>query len=136
MDFLSVKNAASAHVLAYKALMAPNAASGVAGEAFFITDGKPIPFWDFSRKVWAAAGDRTPPDEIKVVPAWLVLGLAIAVEWMYWVFTFGQKTPQFLRSYTIRYVTEERTFSIEKARTILGYEPEDEMDEGIETGVA
>jgi len=138
MDFLSAKNAARAHILAYRALMSPDEESralGVAGEAFFITDGKSLPFWDFSRKIWAAAGDRTPPDKIKIVPAWLVLGLAVALEWVYWVFTLGQKTPKFLRSHTIRYVTQERTFSIEKARTRLGYQPVDEMDQSIEDGV-
>ena len=137
MDFLSAKNAARAHVLAYKALLSPieSIASKAAGEAFFITDGKPMPFWDFSRKIWAAAGDHTPPEKIKVIPAWLVLSLAIALEWVYWVITFGQKTPKFLRSHTIRYVTEEQTFSIEKARRLLGYDPEDERDQSIHDAV-
>ncbi|CAG8961398.1 hypothetical protein HYFRA_00013346 [Hymenoscyphus fraxineus] len=137
MDFLSARNAARAHVLAYKALMKPETASQskVAGEAFFITDGKPVPFWDISRKIWAAAGDKTPPEKIKVVPVWLVLGLAVALEWIYWVFTFGQKSPGSLRSHTIRWVTEERTYSIEKARERLGYEPVDETDQSIKEGV-
>ncbi|CAG8979478.1 hypothetical protein HYALB_00012078 [Hymenoscyphus albidus] len=137
MDFLSARNAARAHVLAYKALMKPESASHskIAGEAFFITDGKPVPFWDFSRKIWAAAGDKTPPEKINLVPVWLVLGLAVALEWIYWVFTFGQKSPGSLRSHTIRWVTEERTYSIEKARERLGYDPVDETDQSIKEGV-
>jgi len=136
MDFLSAKNAAKAHILAYRALVPTGTQSSVAGEAFLITDGKPMPFWDFSRKVWAAAGEPVPQDKIKIVPAWLVLSLAVTMEWLYWIFTFGHKTPQFLRSHTIRYVTQERTFSIEKAKKLLNYQPEDDMDKSIGDGVA
>ncbi|KAL9122803.1 MAG: hypothetical protein Q9187_000648 [Circinaria calcarea] len=137
-DFVSATNAATAHVLAAKAILRgfhdPQSPK-VDGEAFFITDGKPVFFWDFSRKVWSAAGDRTPAKAVKIIPAWFVLGLAITVEWIYWVFTFGQRTPKFLRSHTIRWVTSQRTFSIEKAKQRLDYRPVDDMDESIIKGV-
>jgi len=137
-DFVSATNAASAHLLAAKALlrsMKDPKAPKVDGEAFFITDGRPVFFWDFSRKIWSAAGDRTPKESIKVVPAWFVLGLAITVEWLYWILTFEQRTPEFLRSHTIQWVTSERTFSIEKARQQLGYKPVDNMEQSIQDGV-
>jgi hypothetical protein len=60
----------------------------------------------------------------------------IAEEWLFWIFTFGQKTPSFLRSHTIRYVTEKRTFSIEKVKQRLGYVPVDDRKTCIEEGVA
>lgn len=41
-----------------------------------------------------------------------------------------------LRIYIIRYVTREKTFSIDKAKNILGYKPEDDMDQSISEGVA
>ena len=69
------------------------------------------------------------------MPGWLVLGVAIAVEWLYWIFTFGQKTPKFLRSHTIRWVISERTFSVEKAKQRLGYKPVNNEDESIKKGV-
>ena len=136
MDFVSVNNATKAHILAYRALISESISARVAGEGFFITDGKPVPFWDFSRKVWAAAGDKTPPEKVRVIPAGLVLGLSLFLEWVYWVFTFGQRSPAYLKSYTVRYVSEERTFSIKKARDLLGYEPVDDMDQSIKDAVA
>jgi len=138
MDFVSASNAARAHLLACKGLLKgiedPEAPK-VDGEAFFITDDKPVFFWDFSRRIWEAAGDRTPKESIRIIPAWFVLGLAIAAEWLYWVFTLGHRTPQFLRSHTIRFITSQRTFSITKAKERLGYAPVDDMEESITKGV-
>ena len=59
IDTVYAGNAASAHVLAAKALLNPCYAPGkVDGEAFNITDSNPVPFWDLSRLVWCAAGDK------------------------------------------------------------------------------
>ena len=85
-DFYSATNAATAHILAARALLAgmeDPAVPKVDGEVFFITDGKSMPFWTFSRKVWGSAGDRTPPEKIKKIPAWFVLSIAITMEWIY-----------------------------------------------------
>ena len=137
-DGVSVENAVSAHLLAAKALLRgikdPKAPK-VDGEAFFITDDNPQLFWDFARKIWRAAGDETPPESIIVIPAWVMIGLAIVAEWFYWIFTFGQRTPKILRVYAMRWVTTERTFSVEKAKKRLGYKPVDNMDEIIRRGV-
>ncbi|RAL66109.1 hypothetical protein DID88_005766 [Monilinia fructigena] len=53
----------NAHLLAAAALLAtiklgttPLDHERVDGEAFLITNGSPIPFWDMARAVWAAAG--------------------------------------------------------------------------------
>ena len=51
------------------------------------------------------------------------------------MFTFGQRTSKFLRSHTIRWVSSERTFSINKAKNRLSYQPSDDMDENIARGV-
>lgn len=64
----------------------------VNGEAFFITDGRPLPFWTFARKVRSAPGDNTRAEKTKVIPRWLILSLAITIEWLFWIFTAGQRT--------------------------------------------
>ena len=71
-DACSVQNAAKAHVLAAKTLLfeRDDPLLKVDGEAFFITDGHPVPYWDFLRMIWAAAGDQTPLEEVQVIPAW------------------------------------------------------------------
>ncbi|KAL8687904.1 MAG: hypothetical protein Q9218_006053 [Villophora microphyllina] len=136
-DFVSVSNVALSHVLAVRVLLAkPDIASPkVDGEAFFITDGDPVPFWDFARKVWAAAGVELKPEEITVVPAWFVLNLASLVEWIYWVFTLGLVRPKTLRRQAIGFTCLPRTFSIAKARQCLGYTPLQDRDEQIRKGV-
>ena len=58
-DFTYVDNAAYAHVLAAENLMTPveKLQNGSArGEAFFITNGQPVYFWDFARGCWAEFG--------------------------------------------------------------------------------
>lgn len=139
-DRTSGENAALAHLLAAKALLAkindPTAdRRKVDGEAFFITDGRPMPTWDFCRLVWKAAGDHTPPEQIKVIPAWFILNLATLTEWVYWIFTLGYKKPTTFRRALIETTCVERTFSIEKARERLGYKPMENMEDAIKRGV-
>ncbi|KAI8194190.1 Sterol-4-alpha-carboxylate 3-dehydrogenase, decarboxylating [Colletotrichum sp. SAR 10_65] len=66
-----VGNAADAHIAASDKLL--TAPEGVAGEAFFITNGPPMKFWDFSRTMWKAAGDKTKIEDVKVAVKALVL---------------------------------------------------------------
>ena len=136
-DYVSAPNVAQAHLLAAKALLRQpdNEDAKVDGEAFFITDGKPVPFWTFQRSVWYAAGDRTAPEEVKVIPAWLMLSLASVIEWLYWAFTLGLKRPKVLRRQTMMYTCFPRTYSIEKAKERLGYKPVDEREEQILKGL-
>ena len=137
-DYCSVTNVAAAHVLAVKAILGgidnPNATK-VDGEAFIITDGAPAPFWDFERMVWTAAGARL-PEKVHVIPAWFMLALASTVEWIYWIFTFGLIKPRRMRRHLIEYSVVQRTFSIEKAKRLLGYNPVDDRAENIAKGVA
>ncbi|KAI9686119.1 MAG: hypothetical protein M1820_010685 [Bogoriella megaspora] len=136
-DFVSANDAAMAHLLAAKALLRPEDRDklGIGGEAFFVTEGDPLSYWDFQRKVFAAAGDRTLQADITITPPWLMLAFASMLEWMYLVFTLGQKTPP-LRRHAIEYVCSERTHSIDKAKVRLGYLPTPQKrDERIQEGV-
>lgn len=67
-DFTHVTNVAHAHILAAEILVRNHNLSfqssslslndkRVDGEAFFITNDDPVFFWDFVRRVWAAAGE-------------------------------------------------------------------------------
>lgn len=136
-NFVYVQNAAHAHLLALKGLFpGPDVADPpqVAGEAFFISDGEQIPFWDLCRKLWAAAGDRTPPGKIRVLPFWLLFVFAAVGEWSYWIFTLGRREPE-LRTQDLEYLRTGCIFSIEKARTRLGYQVLVDQDEGIRRSV-
>lgn len=137
-DVVSTQNVAAAHLLAIKGLLSESElrSPGVDGEAFFITDGDPPQFWDFQRRIWAAAGDRTRLEEIKILPAWFMLSLASTLEWVYLVFTLGQKRPSIFQRHNLEYTCLHKTFSIDKARRLLGYKPVDTRDEHIKSGVA
>ena len=137
MDWVSASNAAQSHLIAAEALLrrSEDGSENVDGEAFFVTDGNPIPFWTFERLIWSAAGDRTTLEEVTIIPAWFMLNLASAVEWLYWAFTLGLKRPKVLKRQTMMYTCSPRTYSIEKARERLGYKPVDDRDEQIQRGV-
>jgi len=61
-DWTYVGNVARAHILAAKVLLLQSSSASrttlprVDGEAFFITNGDPMPFWDFVRAIGDAAG--------------------------------------------------------------------------------
>ena len=137
-DPVSATNAAAAHILAARALLAGisnPAAPKVEGEAFFISDGAPEFFWTFLRQVWTAAGDNTPLDQVNKIPTWLLLPFASAVEWTYRICTLGYKRPMTIRRDTIEWACSTRTFSIEKARKLLGYMPVNDREETIAKAV-
>ena len=136
-DAIYVGNAASVHIAAAKALSDTGTTkSKVDGEAFFITDDNPIPFWDFQRKIWTAAGDKTSTTSIHVIPAWIAMTMAAIVEYLFWIGSLGQKLPpKTLRRDVLRYTVNNRTFCIDKAKERLGYKPLVSTDEGIKRGV-
>ena len=136
-DSIYVDNAASAHLMAAKALLRDKASRPkVHGEAFFITDDNPMPFWDFQREIWVAAGDKTPLTKVIIVPAWIGMLMATVVEYVFWIFTLGQELPpKTMRRNVLRYAFTNRTFCINKARERLGYRPLVDTDVGIQRGV-
>ncbi|KAI9720721.1 MAG: erg26, C-3 sterol dehydrogenase [Chrysothrix sp. TS-e1954] len=164
-DCTYVGNAAHAHCLAATALLGTHAAlsnssggkggekvvvvaeqgKGVDGEAFMITNGTPVPFWDFTRSVWGAyarqAAQRTqlPPvnPPVAAANAWvlpisLAITLAQVAGWVYWVFGLGE--PRLTPSKVV-YSGMTRFYSVDKARERLGYVPVWGLEEGIERGV-
>ncbi|MCJ1357601.1 MAG: erg26, C-3 sterol dehydrogenase [Icmadophila ericetorum] len=154
-DFVSVDNSAAAHVLLAKSLLAQvnrerddPALPKVDGEAFNITDGPEGRhyFWDYPRLVWHAASEDLKGTEgiepytfnaqkTWVIPTWLALLLADALEWIYWLFTLGTKRPYHFGRQQVEYFCFERTYSITKARRRLGYVPRGDWEEGVRKAV-
>ncbi|MCJ1238517.1 erg26, C-3 sterol dehydrogenase [Varicellaria rhodocarpa] len=143
-DFTYVENAAHAHILAAVALlrtaaMAPNITplshERVDGEAFFITNGEPMYFWDFARAIWAHAGDtREPQTGVWVVQRDLGLVIAGLIEWVFWILFWGKRAPS-LTKRIVNYSALTRYFNIEKARKRLGYEPVTGVEVGLKRSV-
>jgi sterol-4alpha-carboxylate 3-dehydrogenase (decarboxylating) len=129
-EFVYVQKAAEAHILAARALLNPASAPGVAGEAFFISDGKPEFFFDFTRRCYAATGNPVDPKDVTVIPLAAMQAMASIGEWAYKIFTFGTITPKLHRD-SIDYLGGSCCWSIEKARQRLGYEPVTDQDAAI-----
>ncbi|KAF2237991.1 NAD(P)-binding protein [Viridothelium virens] len=139
-EWLSAENAAQAHLLAVEALLAEHQqpkeiAERVAGEAFFVTDGEALPFWDHFRLIWRAAGDRTAESEVTKIPPLAIMSLAAIVETIYWIFTFGRTKPKAMRRDLLAFTFLERTFSIDKARKRLGYILKANRNAQVQAGV-
>lgn len=140
-DFTNVHNVAHAHILAMQKLIdthgnpvQPLADERVDGEAFFITNDEPYLFWDFARAIWSAAGDKTDPKSVWVIPKSLALVLATVVEWIFWILFLGSKEPSLTRR-KINFSTINRTYCIDKAKDRLGYKPLVNMEDSIIRGV-
>lgn len=140
-DFTYVGNVAHAHILAARELIKTQAAAKerqdedrVDGEAFFVTNAEPYRFWDLTRAVWAAAGDKTKPEEVWVIPKGLGLFLASLIEWIFWLLFWGRKKPALTRQ-QVKFSCMNRTYNIEKARRRLGYQPIVNMSDAIRRGV-
>ena len=134
-DFTYVGNVAYAHILATIALLnthelptMPLDHERVDGQAFIITNGSPIYFWDFARLVWIAAGDQTELSQVWVIGKDLGLQLASLLEWLFWI--AGGRKPA-LSWKAFNYSSMTRYFNIDKAKTMLGYRPQVGMEEGV-----
>jgi len=127
-DYTYIDNLVDAVVLAHDALAHDGQASVAAGQAYFITNGEPIPFWDFVSAVLAELG--YPPIRYKV-PAKLVYAIA-AIKETVERFKGDVITPEDgLTRFAIRYMCTHHYFSIAKARRELGYDPAVSIREGI-----
>lgn len=135
-EHVYIDNAVHAHLLAAKVLLSldEGLTIRVDGETFFITDDSPMPWYDFARKVWYAAGDRTEPEWIRVVPMHLALATASVNDWVSWTVTLGRRRQEFTSEGMAR-LRRGTHFSIEKAREWLGYEPLVPAEEGIRRAV-
>ncbi|GAA5987372.1 hypothetical protein JCM10908_001930 [Rhodotorula pacifica] len=103
----------------------------VAGQAYFVTNGEPIAFWDFPRAVWKEYNGHVAP---WVLPLPVPVGLSIAALAEGVMGVLG-KTPNMTQGKVV-YSTVNRFYNIEKARRFLGYEPIVGFEEGVKRAVA
>lgn len=82
----------------------------VAGQAFFITNGEPTPFWDFMRAVWVEYNGHVPGFVFKL-PVELGLTIASIGETIMWLL---RKPPPNMTRGKVVYSTTYRYYNIEK----------------------
>ncbi|KAI9346995.1 3beta-hydroxysteroid dehydrogenase [Obelidium mucronatum] len=130
-DYTYVDNAADAHILAADKLNDAN--SGVAGEAFFITNDSPVFFWDFPKMVFDEVGTKN--TLTTVFPLWLAFALAYIVEFFVLLLSPVRKIHPTLTLFRLNTITQNKYHNIEKAKKLLGYKPKVPLGEGIKRSV-
>lgn len=130
-DLTYVGNVAQAHVQAAERL---DIGSPAAGEAFFITNQEPVPFWQFTGDLLAGLGYERPSRRL---PLGLVLTIAMIFEYVIRpLLSPIVKLSSDFTVFRVRIVTRQRAFCGDKARRLLGYVPRVSVREGLERTVA
>ncbi|OBZ80815.1 Sterol-4-alpha-carboxylate 3-dehydrogenase, decarboxylating, partial [Choanephora cucurbitarum] len=112
---------------------------GAAGQAFNLTNGTPVPFWDFASRIWAVYGAYMPNNK-KIVLSYnasmfiaLISESILSIKQLFWD---KSQLKEGMTRARIKQAMSSRYFNITKARTILGYEPQIGLDEGIQLSIA
>lgn len=124
VDMTYVDNAADAHILAADRL-APG--SPIAGKAYFITNGEPMPIADLVNMI-LHAGDLPPVTKSISGSAAYRIGAVLETVWR--LFRFGGEPP--MTRFVARQLGTAHWFDITAARRDLGYEPRVTIAEGME----
>lgn len=123
IDSVYIDNAAEAHVLAADRLWP---GSPIAGKAYFISNGEPMPLWALARG-FLEAGD------VPVVTRSINPGVAYVIGWVletvYGMFWPDEEPP--LTRFVAREMATAHWFDLTAARRDLGYEPRVSIDEGL-----
>jgi nucleoside-diphosphate-sugar epimerase len=101
------------------------AGKGLAGEAYFVTDGEPVVFREFVSEMLRTQGVE-PPD--RSLPGWTAAPLARICELAWRLPLPGEPPMTRFRSWVL---TQECTIDISKARRELGYEPVVTREQGF-----
>lgn len=125
-DFTYIENAAHAHILASEKL---DTSPEVAGEAFFITNGTPVPFFNNGRKFLTYFGAEN--SFYRHLPFALAIVLAYTITALLNLLAPIRQIPWTLTPFVVYNATTDRYFDISKARNLLGYEPIYSLEEGL-----
>lgn len=123
IDTVYVDNAAEAHLLALDRL-APG--SPVAGRAYFISNGEPVPAWDLINRILAAGGVGPVTRSVPARAAWVT---GAACELVYSVLWPDREPP--MTRFLASELSTAHWFDLSAARRDLGYEPRVKLEEGL-----
>ncbi|KAM0787109.1 hypothetical protein ACM66B_006364 [Microbotryomycetes sp. NB124-2] len=106
---------------------------GVAGQVFIVGGGEPIPFWTFARAVWYEYNGHVPWFTLRL-PASAGMAIAQVAEW-YAAVVGIPKEKLGISKGRMQYVLGDLYFDLDKARRVLGYEPQNSVIDGIQDSI-
>lgn len=124
VDFLHIDNLVSAHILAAKGLTAEKNFIA-SGQAYFISDGKPINNFEFFRPLIEGLGYSFPTLRL---PVWLIFYFAALTELIHNLVANIYNFQPFLTCTEVSKTGVTHYFSIMKAEEQLGYTPTKQND--------
>ncbi|CAE7452746.1 3BETAHSD/D1, partial [Symbiodinium microadriaticum] len=135
IDWVYVDNIAFAHLLAEKELREGNAKVG--GQAFNVTDNNPVWNVDFRERVIHYSGKKV---QRKYAPYNLILMMGYAIHagqsMLQHRFPRLQEPLSYLTLTALRIMNIDMVVRSKKAKSVLGYEPPFDLDEGIQLSIA
>ncbi|MFO0890463.1 MAG: hypothetical protein U0790_15135 [Isosphaeraceae bacterium] len=124
IDLTYIDNAALAHVQAAERL---EPGSAIAGRAYFIAQGQPVPLWDMVNRFLAIVG--LPPVS-RTIPRRVAVAAGGVMESIYAVFRLPGE-PGMTR-FLARELSTAHWYNLDAARRDLGYSPAIGIEEGLE----
>ena len=124
VDTVYVDNAALAHLQAADHL---DVGSVVAGKAYFLSQGEPLPIWDVVNRILDAGG--LPPVTRTLSPS-LAYTIGTILEKVYGLLKLKGE-PRMTR-FVAKELSTSHWFDLSAAKNDFGYQPEVTFDEGIE----
>lgn len=124
-DFTYVDNLVDALLRADERLVP---GSPVAGQAYFVTNGEPLPFFEFVSRVLK---EMDLPPIVGAVPYPIAYGAAAVKELIDTLRGGTLHAEDGMSRFAVRYMVRHHYFDIAKARRDLGYEPKIQLDEAI-----
>jgi len=123
VDTVYIDNAADAHLNAADRLL-PGAP--LAGKAYFISNGEPLPLWEMVNRILAAAGL---PSEKRSIPPKLARAAGTLCEMAWKILSLPGEPP--MTRFLANELSSAHWFDISAARRDLGYLPAVSIEEGL-----
>ena len=124
VDTVYVDNAAKAHLQAAERL---EPGSPVAGNAYFISNGEPLPLWEMVNRILAAGGVAPAKGSISPQAAYAI-GTICEKIWGW--FRLAGEPP--MTRFVAKELATAHWFNISAASRDFGYQPEITIDEGLQ----
>ena len=123
VDSIYIDNAADAHLLAAEKLFP---GSPVAGRAYFLSNGEPLPLWTLVNRILAADGQ---PPVTRSIPTGVAYAAGVVLEFVHRALNL-EAEPRMTR-FLAHELSTAHWFDLSAARRDLGYEPKVSIDEGL-----